>query len=114
MLEVVGIRGVVHMGQIQGGLSSAIRLAQGGRVRQIINNSWKKWSLFIIYKIFKIKIRMNTEIPVHVDGEPWLQSPCAITILKSALKVSIFNTTWFENNKRNFSKSNIFSLRQLC
>lgn len=31
---------------------------------------------------------MNTEIPVHVDGEPWLQSPCAITILKSALKVS--------------------------
>ncbi len=32
MLEVVGIRGVVHMAQIQGGLSSAIRLAQGGRV----------------------------------------------------------------------------------
>lgn len=32
MLEVVGIKGVVHMGQIQGGLSGAIRLAQGGRV----------------------------------------------------------------------------------
>lgn len=32
MLEVVGIKGVVHMAQIQGGLSSAIRLAQGGRV----------------------------------------------------------------------------------
>ena len=30
---------------------------------------------------------MNTEIPVQVDGEPWLQAPCAITILKSALKV---------------------------
>lgn len=66
MLEVVGIKGVVHMGQIQSGLSGAIRLAQGGR----------------------IKIRMNSEIPVQVDGEPWLQSPCAITILKSALKVS--------------------------
>ena len=32
MLEIVGIKGVVHLGQIQGGLSSAIRLAQGGRV----------------------------------------------------------------------------------
>jgi len=32
MLEIVGIKGVVHLGQILGGLSSAIRLAQGGRV----------------------------------------------------------------------------------
>jgi hypothetical protein len=32
MLEVVGIKGVVHMGQIQSGMSGAIRLAQGGRV----------------------------------------------------------------------------------
>ncbi len=31
---------------------------------------------------------MNSEIPVQVDGEPWLQSPCAITIIKSALKVA--------------------------
>ena len=31
---------------------------------------------------------MNAELPVQVDGEPWLQPPCAITILKSALKVS--------------------------
>lgn len=33
MLEVVGIKSVIHMGQIQSGLSSGIRLAQGGRVR---------------------------------------------------------------------------------
>jgi diacylglycerol kinase family enzyme len=30
---------------------------------------------------------MNSDIPVQVDGEPWLQTPCAITIIKSALKV---------------------------
>jgi diacylglycerol kinase (ATP) len=32
MLEVVGVTGIVHMGQIQSGLSRAIRIAQGGRV----------------------------------------------------------------------------------
>jgi len=34
MLEVVGVTGIVHMGQIQSGLSRAIRIAQGGRVSQ--------------------------------------------------------------------------------
>lgn len=32
MLEVVGVHGVVHMGQIQSGLRSATRIAQGGHV----------------------------------------------------------------------------------
>lgn len=32
MLEIVGVNGVVHMGQIQSGLSSAKRIAQGGHV----------------------------------------------------------------------------------
>lgn len=35
MLEVVGVTGVVHMGQIQSGLRSAIRIAQAGHVRMI-------------------------------------------------------------------------------
>ena len=34
---------------------------------------------------------MNSDIPVQVDGEPWLQTPCAITIIKSALKVCLVN-----------------------
>ncbi|XP_022709842.1 diacylglycerol kinase theta-like isoform X2 [Varroa jacobsoni] len=64
MLEVVGVTGVVHMGQIQGGMRSAIRIAQGGHLR----------------------IRMNTEMPVQVDGEPWIQPPGEVVVLRSALK----------------------------
>jgi diacylglycerol kinase (ATP) len=34
MLEVVGIKGILHIGQIFGGLTQAVRLAQGGRVSE--------------------------------------------------------------------------------
>lgn len=64
MLEVVGLTGIVHMGQIQSGISRAIRIAQGGRIR----------------------IRLNTDTPIQVDGEPWFQSACEINIIRSALK----------------------------
>jgi diacylglycerol kinase (ATP) len=67
MLEVVGVTGVVHLGQIQSGLRSAMRIAQGGH----------------------IKIRLNSDMPVQVDGEPWIQTPGDVVILKSALKVVI-------------------------
>lgn len=36
MLEVVGVTGVVHMGQIQSGLRSALRIAQGGHVSVLL------------------------------------------------------------------------------
>jgi len=67
MLEVVGVTGVLHLGQIQSGLRSAIRIAQGGHIR----------------------IRMNTELPIQVDGEPWIQSAGEIVVLKSALKATM-------------------------
>ncbi|XP_055697744.1 diacylglycerol kinase theta isoform X4 [Phlebotomus papatasi] len=67
MLEIVGVTGVVHLGQIQSGLRSAIRIAQGGH----------------------IKIHMYSEIPVQVDGEPWVQSPGDVVVLKSALKATM-------------------------
>ncbi|KAH8264280.1 hypothetical protein KR038_005893, partial [Drosophila bunnanda] len=66
MLEVVGVTGVVHLGQIQSGIRTAMRIAQGGH----------------------IKIHLNTDMPVQVDGEPWIQSPGDVVVLKSALKVS--------------------------
>ena len=67
MLEVVGVQGVVHLGKIQSGLRSAIRIVQGSH----------------------IKIHMNCEIPVQVDGEPWIQPAGDITVLRSALKVGL-------------------------
>jgi diacylglycerol kinase (ATP) len=36
MLEVVGVTGIVHLGQIQSGIRSGVRLAQGGHVRFLI------------------------------------------------------------------------------
>lgn len=67
MLEVVGVTGVVHLGQIQSGLRSAIRIVQGSH----------------------IKIHMNREVPVQVDGEPWIQPAGDIVVLKSALKATM-------------------------
>lgn len=79
MLEVVGVTGVVHLGQIQSGLRSAMRIAQGGH----------------------IKIHLNTEIPVQVDGEPWVQSPGDIVVLKSALKATMLKKMKSKMKRRN-------------
>lgn len=35
-----------------------------------------------------IKIHLNADTPVQVDGEPWVQCPGEVVILKSALKVN--------------------------
>ncbi|KAG9510796.1 Diacylglycerol kinase theta [Fragariocoptes setiger] len=67
MLEVVGVTGIVHMGQIQSGLCKATRIAQGGRIR----------------------IRLNTEMPVQVDGEPWIQTAGEVNIYRSALRATM-------------------------
>lgn len=39
MLEIVGVTGVVHMGQIQSGLRTGVRIAQGGHVSSRIRTS---------------------------------------------------------------------------
>jgi len=58
LVEVVGVYGALHLGQLQVGLASAVHLRQCGKVR----------------------IEMRKEYPVQVDGEPWMQHPCVITI----------------------------------
>ncbi|CAA6657412.1 unnamed protein product [Spirodela intermedia] len=58
MLEVVSISGTWHLGKLQIGLSQARRLAQGR----------------------EIKIRLFAPFPVQIDGEPWFQQPCSLSI----------------------------------
>ncbi|XP_067619813.1 diacylglycerol kinase theta isoform X7 [Eurosta solidaginis] len=67
VLEIVGVTGVVHLGQIQSGIRTATRIAQGGH----------------------IKIHLYSDMPVQVDGEPWVQSPGDVVVLKSALKATM-------------------------
>ncbi|EDV94973.1 diacylglycerol kinase theta isoform X4 [Drosophila grimshawi] len=79
MLEVVGVTGVVHLGQIQSGIRTAMRIAQGGH----------------------IKIHLKTDMPVQVDGEPWIQSPGDVVVLKSALKATMLKKNKLKMKRRN-------------
>ncbi|XP_048220034.1 diacylglycerol kinase theta isoform X1 [Perognathus longimembris pacificus] len=65
LLEVVGVTGVMHMGQVQGGLRSGIRIAQGS--------------------YFRVTLLKAT--PVQVDGEPWIQAPGHMIISAAGPKV---------------------------
>ncbi|KAG8508623.1 Diacylglycerol kinase theta, partial [Galemys pyrenaicus] len=65
LLEVVGVTGVMHMGQVQGGLRSGIRIAQGS--------------------YFRVTLLKAT--PVQVDGEPWVQAPGHMIISAASPKV---------------------------
>lgn len=39
--------------------------------------------------LLQIRIKINTEMPVQVDGEPWIQTPGEVVVSKSALRVSL-------------------------
>lgn len=83
MLEVVAVSGVVHLGQIQTGLRYAKRIAQVCVEKYFILFRLKT----TIFQGGHVKIHLTNEVPVQVDGEPWVQGPGELIILKSALKV---------------------------
>jgi diacylglycerol kinase (ATP) len=57
-LDIVSIRGAFHLGQIKVGLSNAQRLCQCREVTIVLKN----------------------KVAVQVDGEPWRQNACTLTI----------------------------------
>ncbi|XP_066560295.1 diacylglycerol kinase epsilon [Amia ocellicauda] len=59
LLEVVGVFGSFHCAQIQVKLANPVRLGQAHTVRLVLKSS---------------------RMPMQVDGEPWAQGPCTITI----------------------------------
>ena len=61
---------------MQGGLRGGTRLAQGSKVFK--NVSCRQ--LFHAILILQCTIIIRHAVSVQVDGEPWTQRPCSITI----------------------------------
>jgi len=57
-LDVVAVRGAEHLGLVQVGLAEPVKCGQAK----------------------KVEIISNSSLPMHYDGEPWIQPPCRIVL----------------------------------
>ncbi|KAM4691458.1 diacylglycerol kinase epsilon [Rhinophrynus dorsalis] len=71
LLEVVGVYGSFHCAQIQVKLANPVRLGQAHTVRLILKSS---------------------KMPMQVDGEPWAQGPCTITITHKTHALMLYHS----------------------
>ncbi|NXY48825.1 DGKE kinase, partial [Ceuthmochares aereus] len=71
LLEVVGVHGSFHCAQIQVKLANPVRLGQAHTVRLILKSS---------------------KMPMQVDGEPWAQGPCTITITHKTHALMLYHS----------------------
>ncbi|KAG7459548.1 hypothetical protein MATL_G00211800 [Megalops atlanticus] len=70
LLEVVGVFGSFHCAQIQVKLANPVRLGQAHTVRLVLKSS---------------------RMPMQVDGEPWAQGPCTITITHKTQALMLYH-----------------------
>ncbi|KAJ8251637.1 hypothetical protein GJAV_G00223500 [Gymnothorax javanicus] len=71
LLEVLGVFGSFHCAQIQVKLANPVRLGQAHTVRMVLKSS---------------------RMPMQVDGEPWAQGPCNITITHKTQALMLYHS----------------------
>ncbi|XP_016136698.1 diacylglycerol kinase epsilon [Sinocyclocheilus grahami] len=71
LLEVVGVYGSFHCAQIQVKLANPVRLGQAHTIRLVLKSS---------------------RMPMQVDGEPWAQGPCTITITHKTQALMLYHS----------------------
>ena len=77
LLEVFGVYSSLHIARLNVSLAEPIRLGRAKRIK-VSRMNFLLW-IAIFCRVLKIALKSG-QVPVHVDGEPWEQSPSVITI----------------------------------